>query len=83
MLLLMTLWQHRKTGMSGTLGLIGIWNSSNFDRPRREMLKAVIANSRQDHRKAFPKLIDDMTWVLQRRLIALSQVPLNVVSSPG
>jgi len=46
--------------------LIGIWNSSNFDRPRREMLKAVIANSRQDHRKAFPKLIDDMTWVLQR-----------------
>jgi hypothetical protein len=61
--------------------LIGIWNSSNFDRPRREMLKAVIANSRQDHRKAFLKLIDDMTWVLQRA-DSLEEMRNNAVHSP-
>jgi hypothetical protein len=40
-----------------------IWNSANFDRPRRAMLKAVIG-TQDDRFKRCPKLAEDVTWLL-------------------
>jgi hypothetical protein len=44
-----------------------MWNSSNFDRPRRAMLQAVVSTIPQSEQDKFPKLIEDMNWVSKRQ----------------
>jgi hypothetical protein len=41
-----------------------MWNSSNFDRPRREMLKAVVNSSTPKEQAQFPKMVADINWIL-------------------
>jgi hypothetical protein len=43
---------------------IAIWNSANFDRPRREVLKA--AASATPARAHLPRLADDVKWLCDR-----------------
>jgi hypothetical protein len=45
---------------------IKLWTSSKFDRPKREMLKAVIDTLSDEEQAAFPKLAEEVTWILQR-----------------
>jgi hypothetical protein len=45
---------------------IKLWTSSKFDRPKRDMLKAAVSTITEEERSAFPKLVEDVTWILQR-----------------
>lgn len=45
---------------------IKLWNSAKFDRPKRELLRVVIETVTDEERASFPKLVDDLTWLLQR-----------------
>jgi hypothetical protein len=45
---------------------IGVWNSQNFDRARREMLRAATVAATPRELADHPKLIDDVTWLLAR-----------------
>jgi len=44
----------------------GIWNSSNFDRPKREMLKGVIKAATEDEITRWPRLVEDVLWLLHQ-----------------
>jgi hypothetical protein len=41
-----------------------IWSSSIYDRPKRAMLRAVIATDWNDFDSKYPKLVPDLTWLL-------------------
>jgi hypothetical protein len=60
---------------------IGIWNSSNFDRPRREMLKAAVVASTNSERMTFPNMVADICWVLAESE-KLEQARNNAIHSP-
>lgn len=58
-----------------------IWNSSPNDRPKRAMLKAVIATDWDDFGSRFPKLASDLTWLL-READKLEDLRNDAVHSP-
>jgi hypothetical protein len=43
-----------------------LWNSSNLDRPKREMLKAAVVTCPQDDLRRWPTLKDDLLWVMHQ-----------------
>src|ERR1700731_3933138 len=45
---------------------IAVWRSAKFDRPKRQMLRAVIETERKDILEAFPHFAADLTWVLDQ-----------------
>ena len=66
---------HEKLGMmfvvlmgGGWVSLPGaIWQSSHYDRPKRAMLKAAILNQTEDFQARFPRLKDDLIWILNQK----------------
>jgi hypothetical protein len=60
---------------------IGIWNSANFDRARREMLRKAAEAASPDELVAHPKIKDDIIWMLNQ-LDELEQRRNDVVHSP-
>jgi hypothetical protein len=45
---------------------IALWNSANFDRPRREMLKAAAGAASPRELEQFPRMADDIKWLCDR-----------------
>jgi hypothetical protein len=43
-----------------------IWNSANFDRPKREMLKGAIKTCDSDDLQRWPSLESDLLWALHQ-----------------
>jgi hypothetical protein len=60
---------------------IKLWNSAKFDRPKRELLRAAIETVTDEERESFPKLLDDLTWLL-KRADALEDARNDAVHSP-
>jgi hypothetical protein len=46
---------------------LGIWNSANFDRARREMLKAAARATTPREADEYPKMLEDIKWYVTRR----------------
>ena len=60
---------------------IAIWHSANFDRPRRQMLKAIVETEKEQLCKAFPKFKDDILWLL-KEIDKVENDRNNTVHSP-
>jgi hypothetical protein len=80
---------HEKLGMmfvvlmgGGWVSLPGaIWQSSHYDRPKRAMLKAAILNQTEDFQARFPRLKDDLIWILNQT-DSIEEARNNAVHSP-
>jgi hypothetical protein len=57
------------------------WNSVGFDRPKRELLKDVLAELSGAAKRRFPKLADDVTWIL-REANSLEESRNNLIHAP-
>jgi hypothetical protein len=60
---------------------IGIWNSANFDRPKRAMLRAAVHGCTSAETSAHPSMVDDIEWILTKA-DALEDKRNNAVHSP-
>lgn len=59
----------------------GLWSSAQFDRPKRAMLQALLNPILKTDLQAFPKLIEDMTWIL-KEADKLEDIRNNAVHAP-
>lgn len=44
---------------------IALWLSVKFDRPKRQLLKALIETEQKEFKEAFPSFESDLLWILQ------------------
>jgi hypothetical protein len=58
-----------------------VWNSANFDRPRREMLRAAAKAAPAKLASRFPTFAKDITWLL-KETDKLEEARNNIMHSP-
>lgn len=58
-----------------------LWNSSIYDRPRREMLKATVNSVPHSQRLKHPKLVEEILWLI-KKTDSLENSRNNVIHSP-
>jgi hypothetical protein len=45
---------------------LAIWNAASFDRPKRALLKAALITATADEQAKYPKMVSDISWILDR-----------------
>lgn len=60
---------------------LGLWNSVEFDRPKRKLLRVLLEATTPLKRHQFPKMFDDITWILNKAEV-LEDMRNNAVHAP-
>ena len=60
---------------------LGVWFSSQFDRPRRAMLRAAIETVTANDEHLFPKMVKDLKWLLNEA-DELENIRNDVIHAP-